>query len=102
MWPREYQDAAVAGTRAVAAAAAALVETSKYTLQRMRKEGWLKFSFALSSSSPLQAERGREEKGNFLEGINFVSALLARTSLRPSENDFPSFFNFDAGALAVH
>ena len=37
----------------------------------------------------------REEKGNFLEGINFVSG---RTSLRPSENDFPSLFNFDAGA----
>ena len=42
MWPSEHQDAAVAGARSVASAAAAataLVETSKYTLQRMRKEG---------------------------------------------------------------
>ena len=92
MWPSESQDAAVAGARSVAAAAAtALVETSKYTLlQRMRKEGRMSEVFFCPFIFLATASTGRGE-GNFLEGINFVSG---RTSLRPSEDDFPLILPF--------
>ena len=93
MWPSEHQDAAVAGARSVAAAAAAataLVETSKYTLQRMRKEGRMSEVFFCPFIFLATASTGRGE-GNFLEGINFVSS---RTSLRPSEDDFSLILQF--------
>ena len=72
------------------------METSKYSTKKEwgregRNEGGVKFSFALSSSSPLQTQ-----KGNFLEGINFVSARhFGSGRLKMT---FPSFFNFDADA----
>ena len=72
------------------------METSKYSTKKEwgregRNEGGVKFSFALSSSSPLQTQ-----KGNFLEGLNFVSARhFGSGRLKMT---FPSFFNFDADA----